>query len=61
MFVCSADGKSFTRCASGVMSATIQMSAGVQCTPGEDPATLKMSVVKRAVRFGAEHIAARSN
>lgn len=60
MFSCSADGSSFTRCASGVMSAPITMSAGTKCVPGQDPTTLKMSVVKRAVRFGAEHFARSS-
>jgi hypothetical protein len=59
MYVCSPDGTSFTRCASGTMSAPMQMSAGTKCVPGQDPETLKMVAIKRAVRFGAEH-AARS-
>jgi hypothetical protein len=56
MFVCAADGSSFTRCISGVMSAPIPMAASVKCTPGQDP-NLKMVATKRAVRFGAEHVA----
>ena len=56
MFVCAPDGSSFTRCASGVMSVPIKMSPGVKCTPGQD-ANLKIAASKRAVRFGAEHVA----
>lgn len=58
-FVCASDGASFTRCASGVMSAPMPMAPGMKCTPGSD-STLGMSAVKRAVRFGVEHVR-RSN
>lgn len=53
MYVCAADGTSFTRCASGVMSASIPIAAGMKCTPGSDPSTLQMAAIKRAVSFGA--------
>ncbi|KAF7509116.1 hypothetical protein GJ744_008343 [Endocarpon pusillum] len=53
MYVCAADGASFTRCASGVMSAPIPIAAGMKCTPGSDPSNLQMAAVKRAASFGA--------
>jgi hypothetical protein len=57
MYVCAPDGSSFTRCASGVMSAPAPMAGGMKCVPGQDPSTLDMFAAKRAVRFGAEHLA----
>ncbi|ERF75887.1 hypothetical protein EPUS_01253 [Endocarpon pusillum Z07020] len=53
MYVCAADGASFTRCASGVMSAPIPIAAGMKCTPGSDASNLQMAAVKRAASFGA--------
>ena len=53
MYVCAADGTSFTRCASGVMSGPMPIPAGMKCTPGSDPSNLQMAAVKRAASFGA--------
>jgi hypothetical protein len=57
MYVCAPDGSSFTRCASGVMSAPAPMAGGMKCVPGQDPSTLEMTAIKRTVRFGPEHLA----
>lgn len=56
-FTCAADGNSFTICEESGVSESLKMSVGEKCIPGTDPTNLNRVVVKRSVRFGAEHLA----
>jgi hypothetical protein len=52
LYVCDADGKSYTRCASGRMTAPMPMAPGVKCAAGTTT-ELQMSAGKRGLQFAA--------
>jgi hypothetical protein len=52
LYVCAADGRSYTRCASGRMTPPMPMSPGVKCAAGTT-AELQMSAGKRGLHFSA--------
>jgi len=52
LYVCAADGKSYTRCASGRMTAAMPMAPGVVCVAGTT-AELQMKAGKRGLQFAA--------
>ena len=53
LYICAADGLSYTRCASGVMSPSMPLAAGIKCVPGQDSTTLQMAAAKRSATWTA--------
>ena len=58
-WVCSSDGTSYTRCASGIMSPPQPLNNGMKCTPGESDSLNMVPAAKRAVSFGTSRFASR--